>query len=215
MKKNIVLGCALLVAVFGIALYYGVFYRSAVRLPADNGGELTCAPAFEEFKAGERYVGPVASVNFKSRPEAEQFRTAITDGAKSGPNFAGHYTVVSWGCGTSCQSSAIVDAVSGDITEYGVLSMYELGFRADSNLLVINPEKNVPRDPVLRDGLATDYYELKDGKLSPLCKKIADEPEPRICIQVLAPARNPFTGEVRVFPTPCDVPAGWEGTVVQ
>lgn len=30
------------------------------------------------------------------------------------------------------------------------------------------------------------------------------------CIQVIAPARNPQTGEVRDFPTPCDVPEGWE-----
>jgi hypothetical protein len=32
------------------------------------------------------------------------------------------------------------------------------------------------------------------------------------CIQVLAPARNPLTGECRVFPTPCDIPDGWERT---
>jgi hypothetical protein len=25
-----------------------------------------------------------------------------------------------------------------------------------------------------------------------------------------AQARNPLTGECRQFPTPCDVPAGWE-----
>jgi len=30
------------------------------------------------------------------------------------------------------------------------------------------------------------------------------------CIQVITPARNPETGEVRDFPTPCDVPEGWE-----
>ena len=34
--------------------------------------------------------------------------------------------------------------------------------------------------------------------------------EDRICIQVITPARNPQTGEVRDFPTPCDVPEGWE-----
>ena len=33
--------------------------------------------------------------------------------------------------------------------------------------------------------------------------------EPEICIQVITPARNPQTGEVRDFPTPCDVPEGW------
>jgi len=32
----------------------------------------------------------------------------------------------------------------------------------------------------------------------------------QFCTQVIAPARNPQTGEVRDFPTPCDVPEGWE-----
>jgi len=30
------------------------------------------------------------------------------------------------------------------------------------------------------------------------------------CIQVITRARNPKTGKVRDFPTPCDVPKGWE-----
>lgn len=34
--------------------------------------------------------------------------------------------------------------------------------------------------------------------------------EPTVCIQVITPARNPQTGEVKNFPTPCDVPEGWE-----
>lgn len=34
--------------------------------------------------------------------------------------------------------------------------------------------------------------------------------EPEICIQIITPARNPETGELRDFPTPCDVPEGWE-----
>lgn len=34
--------------------------------------------------------------------------------------------------------------------------------------------------------------------------------ESEICIQVITQARNPETGEVRDFPTPCDVPEGWE-----
>ncbi len=30
------------------------------------------------------------------------------------------------------------------------------------------------------------------------------------CIQVIAFAKNPETGEVRQFPTPCDIPKGWQ-----
>ena len=33
---------------------------------------------------------------------------------------------------------------------------------------------------------------------------------PEVCIQVITPARNPETGEIREFPTPCAVPDGWE-----
>ena len=34
--------------------------------------------------------------------------------------------------------------------------------------------------------------------------------EPAVCIQVITPARNTLTGETKEFPTPCDVPQGWE-----
>jgi hypothetical protein len=34
--------------------------------------------------------------------------------------------------------------------------------------------------------------------------------ESRICIQVVTTAKNTQTGEVKNFPTPCDVPEGWE-----
>lgn len=31
-----------------------------------------------------------------------------------------------------------------------------------------------------------------------------------VCAQVITSARNPDTGEVVDYPTPCDVPEGWE-----
>jgi hypothetical protein len=37
--------------------------------------------------------------------------------------------------------------------------------------------------------------------------KFTDQP---MCIQVIQKAKNKTTGEVREFPTPCDVPEGWE-----
>ena len=33
---------------------------------------------------------------------------------------------------------------------------------------------------------------------------------PQVCVQVIAPAINPLTNECRAFPTPCDVPEGWQ-----
>lgn len=31
-----------------------------------------------------------------------------------------------------------------------------------------------------------------------------------VCLAVIQQARNPITGEKRVFPSPCNVPIGWE-----
>ena len=46
---------------------------------------------------------------------ARRLRTMLRIGAASGPNFAGHYTPVTWGCGVACQEFAIVDAKSGRV----------------------------------------------------------------------------------------------------
>ena len=39
-----------------------------------------------------------------------------------------------------------------------------------------------------------------------------DEPagDATVCAQVITPARDTKTGDIREFPTPCDVPDGWE-----
>jgi hypothetical protein len=64
-----------------------------------------------------------------SKPEEQGFRTVIRDGVskgygvfqgaveneRPGPNFAGHYIVIQWGCGTDCEEMAIVDAQTGRI----------------------------------------------------------------------------------------------------
>ena len=38
----------------------------------------------------------------------------------------------------------------------------------------------------------------------------AQEDGGTVCIQVITPARHMTTGEIKEFPTPCDVPDDWE-----
>ncbi|MBM3257576.1 MAG: hypothetical protein FJY98_04665 [Candidatus Liptonbacteria bacterium] len=39
---------------------------------------------------------------------------------------------------------------------------------------------------------------------------VASSTKGMVCIQVITKARDPRTGETKEFPTPCDVPQGWE-----
>jgi len=100
-------------------------------------------PRFEDFPILEKFEGAPAPVNLLSHPIAPRFKTALTKGAKEGPNFAGHYTIVSWGCGTMCQVVAVVDAKTG--TVYFAPFLTELGaeFRINSNLFVVNPPNEI------------------------------------------------------------------------
>ncbi|HEY0377711.1 MAG TPA: hypothetical protein VGC87_12370 [Pyrinomonadaceae bacterium] len=89
-------------------------------------------------------------INLKSHRNASRFRTNLRNAAKEGVNFAGHYILTTWGCGTNCSQSAIIDARSGRVFFPDQLEGAGFGFcelpddtepmvyRADSRLLVLN-----------------------------------------------------------------------------
>ena len=74
----------------------------------------TAAPAFDQFPITETFNGKPAAPVLKEA-EDRAFRTRIREGAAGGPNFAGHYTIVEWGCGAGCVSIATVDAKTGTV----------------------------------------------------------------------------------------------------
>lgn len=125
-------------------------------------------PRFEQYVVSEIFQGRTAAVDFSSYPEAEQFRTVIRAGVSRGPNFAGHYAVIEWGCGTSCQDHAIVDVESGKIVEFGLPSFYGVDHKPNSSLLVVNPAANLPQDSA--QVITTDFYVWQDNNLNFSCR---------------------------------------------
>lgn len=88
----------------------------------------TRTPRFEDYPVSESFQGTPATPNLLT-PEERRFRTVIREGVakgyrvvdqpggkeRPGPNFAGHYFIVTWGCGSPCLMAAIVDAKSGRV----------------------------------------------------------------------------------------------------
>lgn len=54
-------------------------------------------------------------VNLASHRNANTYRTNLRNAAKEKVNFAGHFILTTWGCGTNCTQSAIIDARSGSV----------------------------------------------------------------------------------------------------
>lgn len=101
----------------------------------------------------ERYPAPAASAPRKpaaaprlTTREARLYRTVIRDEFPQPANFAGHYRVATWGCGTDCRNFAIVDKYTGaTYTMPGVQAIAgvmgndeeRVDFRPGSTLLIV------------------------------------------------------------------------------
>lgn len=109
--------------------------------------DLRNAPKPGSYPVHEKFKGKPAKVVLDNK-RARLYRTVIREGAKQGPNFAGHYTGVAWGCGLGAFSMAVVDAKTGKVyfppfecvdgAGFGLPFVDALGpiFRKDSRMIV-------------------------------------------------------------------------------
>ncbi len=70
-------------------------------------------PDFSDYPVKRIYKGKPA-VPILSK-EQRWFRTVIRKGANADVQFAGHYTVPEWGCGTQCIAFVVVDSIRGRV----------------------------------------------------------------------------------------------------
>lgn len=105
-------------------------------------------PKFAQYAAKVETIKSV-KVNLKSHKYANTFRTNLRNAAKEGVNFAGHFILTTWGCGTNCSQTAIIDARNGRVFFPDQLQEIGIGYceladndeplisQADSRLLVL------------------------------------------------------------------------------
>jgi hypothetical protein len=108
-----------------------VFLVGMVFMATTNGKR----PKFHEFAVKDIYRGKPAAPKLVSKDQ-KLFRTMIRRSARSKVEFAGHYTVPRWGCGSGCSVFVIVDSISGRV--YDGLNV------EDNEMLVFYEETNYP-----------------------------------------------------------------------
>jgi hypothetical protein len=118
------------------------------------GAQVTAErPSFSEFPVKSIFRGKPATPKLVTKGQ-RMFRTRILAGAKSPVEFAGHYTLPRWGCGTLCNEFVIVDSVTGRVYDVpfslselptpweeeqaGDDSLNRMDYRPDSRLMKIN-----------------------------------------------------------------------------
>ncbi len=126
----------------------------------------TASPRFEDFPAKE-YTGKIAQARLTDA-QSRKYAHVLRAGVQGAPNFAGHYFLVTWGCGASCIMGAAIDARTGKITWlpftvccWGLQISEPLEFRRNSKLLVTHGALN-------ETGQSSDihYHLLEHGTFS-------------------------------------------------
>lgn len=95
--------------------------------------------SFNDFPVIKHLIIKNIHLDLKSLKGANEFKTRLKEAFKADTiNFAGHYTLVFWGCGSPCKISMIIDRLTGKIYESPTSSLgYE--FKSDSRMLIVNP----------------------------------------------------------------------------
>lgn len=109
-------------------------------------------PRFQDYHVATAWHGKNAKLWLRTYNE-KLFLTQLTNAAKEPPDFAGHYKIAGWGCGSVCASGALIDLKTGAIhplpfaghgrgAEYwiftgGPVEEKYIEYRRDSRLLII------------------------------------------------------------------------------
>jgi hypothetical protein len=145
-----------------------VFAAAQEDFPNDKVVARKDAPRFSSYPAAV-YKGRAAEVKIDSK-WSRNYRTMLRESVKeNGANFAGHYTLATWFCGTNCNQMAVIDLKTGQTYfTQGMLSIV-MGvpnqsldmteFKASSRLLKIVGRTN-------GKDYGTWYYEWKNNKFT-------------------------------------------------
>lgn len=123
---------------------------------------------FENYKVTALYDGKRARIkmyNYRKLSKIIINNIKYQYNTQNQPNFAGHYIIVTWSCGSPCQMNAIIDMKSGKTVDF-VVTSGGLDFRCNSYLLIQDP----PSDNLFNKryrGLIGDpsFQILKNDKL--------------------------------------------------
>lgn len=97
-------------------------------------------PAFSDYPRVEQSELRLESIDFDSHPDAGNFRTRLEENLGQTANFAGHFILTMWGCGTMCQQIALIEVETGQVfMPEEFISSFGVCFKESSTLLIINP----------------------------------------------------------------------------
>ncbi len=95
-----------------------------------------------------------------------RYKEFVIEAPNKDINFGGRYILIHWGCGTECQTGALIDSLTGKTYRLPT-SEWTVEYQKDSSLLIINPpSKALEKDNKRPDYAYPAYYLWKNNKFN-------------------------------------------------
>lgn len=148
---------AIAVKALAAILTVGLGYVSGQQVTILNKEQI---PEFSDYET-IAYKGTIARPRITRDPDVQTFKTRILAAAGKIPNFAGHYHIITWGCGGGCRMGAAINVKSGQVMMLPFTISGSLEYRKDSRLLVAN---GVRDESETDDEADRHFYEVSGTK---------------------------------------------------
>lgn len=147
-----------LVLIIGIVFYK--FTRQKATIPSEPNCETKLSSINE---TSEDFEGATKQIDFSDFPEAKTYYTRITETVKKRMNFAGYYSLISFGVGTDNVGFAIVNLKTGKVIAYNPVSVnYHL--QNYGSYFVLQP---------VNEGQTREYYKIVNDELELVCSEVS------------------------------------------
>lgn len=130
-------------------------------------------PKFEDCPVAQEVVKKPAHLKL-SNPGSKQYATTLRQASKQPINFAGHFVLATWGCGSGCVMGGAINVKTGDVamlpftvSDWPLNVTEPLQFKKDSCLLTVQGSRN-------EEGHGKYYYKF-DGSSYELLKALDDK----------------------------------------
>jgi len=125
-----------------LSVSFALFILACAKESRDKPVPAVAPPRFDDFLVPEM-SSRSADLDTTRDSTAKRFRTVLRSALKDGPNFAGHYSIATWGCGTQCLSYAVIDAATVQLVPGTGLDFdcHEVEFKKNSSLVIERPLK--------------------------------------------------------------------------
>ena len=142
-----------------------VFYILGMALVTFAAGASPQLPRFQEYREPISHLKNGAKPIIISERDRE-YKTRVNEASTQSPNFAGHYVLSSFGCGSACIMSFALDKKTGKVAwlpftvccwDNADSDFEPIAFRKNSRLIVVTGSRN-------EQGKGIYYYEFQQGE---------------------------------------------------